>query len=107
MSQHDDRLEQLPDDLWDNGDEDPAAEDAAMHVIRDAPVSSMYDPGESELESADPATDPVASQQYFDDEEPEGGRRVAADDDRTPDLEELLEVEHYAFPSEDTDEDAD
>jgi hypothetical protein len=91
---------EVPFDVWDGEDlateeviEADAAEEVAMHLDREsnlpaAPWSDLID---------DRARDnsPVS---YFEDEQPErSGVRRPARDDRQPDLEELLERQHYAF----------
>lgn len=69
-------------------------EETAMHVehLR-RPVT---DPGQSDVEvgSASEQEMPVS---YFEDEQPEATASPEVDQEREPDLEELLESQHYAF----------
>jgi len=81
----------------------PGPEDAAMHVEqRPRPA---IDPGRSD-ESAlvDDGDGDGAPVTYFDDEQPEHERNEP-DDEHEPDLEELLEVQHYAFAPAEADDD--
>jgi len=75
-----------------------------VHLVED-PLDLLpaADPGRAEValvdEGADADEAPVVA---FDDEQPEGAASWAdADDDVEPDLEELLESQHYAFAPED------
>ena len=103
-------VKEAPFDAWDGEDletsevvTDDAAESVAMHV---EPDTTGPDPAHwSELtgEMTDEAPDdrPVT---YFDDEQPEQAAVVTdADEQPEPDLEELLERQHYAFPQKGTD----
>jgi hypothetical protein len=107
-----------PFDAWDGEDlqttevvEEDAAEAVAMHVEVDAGERHAGHWSELTDHAKDEAPDdrPVS---YFDDEQPEDDRRAGGDgeDDRAddrgdeapePDLEELLERQHYAFPQRD------
>jgi hypothetical protein len=100
-----------PFDVWNGEDlntvevaEDVAAEEVAMHVEAERELgpdtwSELTD--DSHVAEDEP---PVV---YFADEQPEVGDTVMAaevaaveaiDDDVQPDLEDLLERQHYAFP---------
>ena len=76
------------------------AEDAALHMVdTDLPTVTRegLDPGET-LER--PRTDDVGPDQYFDDEEPEGGSRRRSSDEETavePRVDEILASQHYTF----------
>jgi hypothetical protein len=96
-----------PSDEWDFVRQDdelnPAAEvidaeDAAVHVERDVAETRAWQGG-----TVDPVED-GPQPAYFDDEEPEreDPRAIAQRerDDHEPDLEEILESQHYAFPDE-------
>ena len=94
-----------PSDEWQylrqDDDLDPVdgiveASDATVHVERDvadARAWSDHEPGD------DPDAPPVF---HFDDEEPDVGepRDRGAVREHEPDLEEILESQHYAFPDE-------
>jgi hypothetical protein len=97
-----------PSDEWDFVRQDdelnPAAEvidaeHAAVHVERDVAETRAWQAGTVDPDDDGPTTE------YFDDEEPEreDPRAVArrARDEHEPDLEEILESQHYAFPNED------
>jgi hypothetical protein len=77
-----------------------AAEVAAMHIE----ATEALRPYNERTTAGDERGDgpPVA---YFDDEEPEEPRRVARrdDDGPVPDLEDILESQHYAFSPENED----
>jgi len=110
MTGHASRPPLQPLDEWDflPGDDDPepqlrrAAEDAALHIEAREPMTPAQDPGESDVEVGTDPVDPSAVT-YFDDEEPETGAELppAPEDDHEPDLEELLESQHYAFAPDD------
>ena len=100
-----------PLDEWDfvPDDDDPgparrqAMEDAALHIESRQAITPAEDPGVSDV-VVDPTTggpDPGAS--YFADEEPDDGSVVPdpPEDDHEPDLEEILESQHYAFGEHD------
>jgi hypothetical protein len=95
----------LGDDDADDGDPAPglakAAEVAAMHRDARSFETPAEDPGVSDVALAAEGAEPV-TQTYFSDEEPEGSpndpvRPRAEPDDHEPDLEEILESQHYAF----------
>ncbi len=72
-----------------------------VHLVED-PLEMLpaEDPGRAEVATVDEADDeaPVVA---FDDEQPEGATRWSdGDDDVEPDLEEMLESQHYAFAPE-------
>jgi hypothetical protein len=76
--------------------DEPAAELLALHIVRDDGPRQRMDP-----ESALVVEDLDAAPEYhFDDEEFEGRPPLRLVDDHEPDLEELLEQQHYAFPGE-------
>jgi hypothetical protein len=81
-----------------------APEETAMHL--EAPVSLVRDPGRTDVDvGAGNVTedDLEVSAVYFDDEEPEGpGNGPDADADHEPDLEEILESQHYSFEPTDS-----
>ena len=58
---------------------------------------AVDDPGRADVDT-DPATQvDDATTTYFDDEQPESGDDTADDVDEEPDLEQILESQHYAF----------
>jgi hypothetical protein len=72
-------------------------EEAALRIVHEPGASRVQDP-ELALMAEDPDEGPEC---HFDDEEYEGrSPRDRGDDDHEPDLEELLERQHYAFPEE-------
>lgn len=72
-------------------------EEAALRIVHEPGTIRVQDP-ELALMAEDPDEGP---EYHFDDEEYEGrAPRHRADDDHEPDLEELLERQHYAFPEE-------
>jgi hypothetical protein len=74
-----------------------SAEAAALHVEGDVhDALPAEDPGRAEVVlDADSNGGPVT---YFEDEQPEGAPPWAeADDETEPDLEQVLESQHYAF----------
>lgn len=93
-----------PFDVWDGEgldrpepDEMHAAEEVAMRV-RSVDESAPWSDLTEDL--PDEERPPV---HYFEDEQPEGadpGDDAPATDEHEPDLEELLEHQHYAFPEE-------
>jgi hypothetical protein len=102
-----------PDDAWDfvrpdNDDEDPDAhpdpEWTALHIEGDRPHAGLPVSGDPARRDdgalVDDDDEPTV---HFADEEPEVAR-WAPDDDHEPDLEEILESQHYAFPDEPADE---
>lgn len=93
-----------PSDEWQyvrqDDDIDPVegvveAEDATVHVERDVADARAWS-------DRDPGDDPDATPAYhFDDEEPDVGEpRARSGDEHEPDLEEILESQHYSFPRE-------
>jgi hypothetical protein len=72
-------------------------EELAMHVTRiDQPA--FQDPGRSDVEIGAGDDEDLSPVTYFDDEEPESGDRSEPEDEHEPDLEEILESQHYTFP---------
>lgn len=101
-------VKEAPFDAWDGEDletEEAVADDAveavAMHL---EPDGDGRDPSHwseltGEMHDEVPDERPVS---YFDDEQPERVAPVAdLDEQPEPDLEELLERQHYAFPPTD------
>jgi hypothetical protein len=98
----------VPFDVWDGEDlgltdEDDvdagAAEEAAMHVDPDSEPDTEAAPTWSELTDEGDSAEPAPPMRYFPDEQPEAdGDRPKRRDEREPDLEELLERQHYSFP---------
>ncbi len=95
----------LGNDDADDGDPAPelakAAEVAAMHRDARAFETPAEDPGRADVALGASGSEPVA-RTYFSDEEPEetadGPVRLRTeDDDHEPDLEEILESQHYSF----------
>lgn len=94
--------EPQPADEWDylrpEGDDDvdghPAPEEAALHED-DPDRSAAHDPGRSD-DSAVVDLDGGPPEDHFPDEELERPGPAPADD-HEPDLEEILESQHYAF----------
>jgi hypothetical protein len=77
--------------------EGPSPEEAALRIVHEPGMSRVLDP-ELALMAEDPDEGPEV---HFDDEEYEGREpRGRTEDDHEPDLEELLERQHYAFPEE-------
>jgi len=73
-------------------------EERAMHVERLR--RPIMDPTRADVETAATGAVDEMPVTYFDDEEPELGPRpsaAAAEPEHEPDLEELLESQHYAF----------
>ena len=78
----------------------PNPEEAAMHLEHDR--RPARDPGRSD-ESAEVDDGDDGPVSYFDDEQPE--RAVTGrPDEHEPDLEELLETQHYAFAAPEPDD---
>jgi hypothetical protein len=98
-------VKEAPFDAWDGEDletldvaPDDSAEAVAMHVeADDEPDPSHWSDLTGEMNDVVTDGRPVT---YFDDEQPEQDGPVATDVDEQPepDLEELLERQHYAFP---------
>lgn len=101
-------VKEAPFDAWDGEDletddvvVDDAAETVAMHIEADDGESdpSHWSELTGEMTEAVPDERPVT---YFDDEQPERAAVPAdVDEQPEPDLEELLERQHYAFPQGD------
>lgn len=100
-------VKEAPFDAWDGEDlesvdvaPDDAAEEVAMHVEDDdRPDPSHWSELTGEMTQAVTDGRPVT---YFDDEQPEQDEPSAdLDEQPEPDLEELLERQHYAFPPAD------
>jgi hypothetical protein len=96
----------LPDDD-DRGDGDPApslaraAEVAAIHRDARASETPAEDAGRSDVALAEVGAAPVP-RRYFEDEEPDESPadivvQASTPDDHEPDLEEILESQHYSF----------
>lgn len=93
-----------PDDEWDyvprddeltSGDDvEVSAEEAAVHVVDDD-ASRAEDPGRSDVTVGD--TDDRPAEAHFPDEDT---GETAPGPEHEPDLEEILESQHYAFPDE-------
>jgi hypothetical protein len=68
---------------------------SAMHV-ETTRGRALHDPGRSDV---DTGTSPgeEAPAVYFEDEQPDGSAPEVAEGDHEPDLEEILESQHYAF----------
>jgi hypothetical protein len=95
----DDELEDL-DSPEESADEAP--ETAAIHIHDPWALTPAEDPGIAEVELSLDGDDEVPVS-YFDDEQPDLGRPVAPvrdNDEAEPDLEDLLESQHYAFSPE-------
>lgn len=93
-----------PADEWDflPTDDEPevevqrAAEVAALHVEAAEAMTPARDPGRADVALDGEAAGPP--QLFFEDEQPETPeRRPEPDTDHEPDLEDLLESQHYAF----------
>lgn len=101
-------VKETPFDAWDGEDlettevvEDDAAEEVAMHL---EPDGDTTDPAHWSELTGEMTDDPVEASPvtYFDDEQPERTPPVADQDEQPePDLEEILERQHYAFPQAD------
>jgi hypothetical protein len=103
---------EAPFDVWDGEElgltdevEEAAAEETAMHVDPESEVASDGGVHWSELTEGEEVADPDAPVCcYFADEHPEPVRvsspgNGSADDEHELDLEELLERQHYSFPT--------
>ncbi|MEO1063954.1 MAG: hypothetical protein AAFZ07_21250 [Actinomycetota bacterium] len=99
----DDAGPSAPDDEWDylarddelaGDDEEVSAEEAALHVV-DEDVPRAADPGRSDVAVGD--EDTAAAEAHFPDEDTGA---APARGEHEPDLEEILESQHYAFPDE-------
>lgn len=77
-------------------------ETAAVHLERSH--MPLDDPGLADVSTA--AYDDAGGATYFDDEEPESNSLDGSvhDTDMEPDLEEILESQHYAFGRDDQDD---
>ena len=99
---------QQPPDEWDfvpteSDDEDPyvdlPAEARAIHVEDDGAAAPL-DPGRSDLSAEVDGEETGGPVAHFDDEEPDLPSTGRRGDEHEPDLEEILESQHYAFPPE-------
>jgi len=102
---------EAPFDVWDGEDLETVevsevfeVEETALHVDPESLVDPEPGPRWSDLtDSADDDDADDVPVSYFEDEQPEAERVVVLDDDdegdSEPDLEELLERQHYAFPA--------
>jgi len=105
---------EAPFDVWDGEDLETVevtevleVEEMALHVDPESLLDPEPGPRWSDLtdnNDEDEADDVPVS--YFEDEQPEAERIVLVergededDDDSEPDLEELLERQHYSFPA--------
>lgn len=97
---------EVPFDVWDGEDLDTAeviaatsVEDVAMHLDPDSLVVADGEQPWSDL--TDDRDTPVPDDglvRYFDDEQPEAAGAAPPDvDEPEPDLEDLLERQHYSF----------
>ena len=87
----------IPDDEPFSDVRERTAEEEALHVVR-VTRRVLDDPGRSEVDRG--VADRNAPHYRYDDEEPElddPDRWESLDDDETPDCEDLLVVQHYAF----------
>jgi hypothetical protein len=87
----------IPDDEPFSDVRERTAEEEALHIVRVA-RRVLDDPGRSEVDRGD--VDGKPPHYRYEDEEPEvddPDRWQSLDDDETPDCEELLVVQHYAF----------
>jgi hypothetical protein len=98
-SQPSDEWSFLADDESVEPDERPdiAPELAALHAERD--LTPAEDPGRAEVLLAD--EDTGAPRTYFDDEDPEVPAATDGEEAPEPDLESVLESQHYAFGPDD------
>ncbi len=92
----DDEWDYLPrdDELTTGDDDDVAAEEAALHVVEDG-VTRAADPGRSDVAVGDAGD--RADEAHFPDEDTGAPR---SGEEHEPDLEEILESQHYAFPED-------
>jgi hypothetical protein len=73
---------------------------SAMHVETTL-GRALHDPGRSDVDTG-PAPNEEAPTVYFEDEQPDGSTPDVPEGDHEPDLEEILESQHYAFgPADD------
>lgn len=95
-----------PDEFVDDDEVDRAdraaerqPEEQAMHVSW-IEQRAVRDPGRSDVETGLASGDEEEASvvTYFDDEEPEWGGEPKPEVEHEPDLEEILESQHYAFP---------
>jgi hypothetical protein len=102
---------EAPFDVWDGEElgltdevEDAAAEETAMHVDPESEIERESGVHWSELTDGEEVADPEAPVCcYFADEQHDPARAAAgngaSDDEHELDLEELLERQHYSFPT--------
>lgn len=79
-------------------------EESAMHVERLAGRRRRHrvdDPGRADVSTGAPTDDDGMPVDYFEDEEPERPSPPSRTDDREPDLEDMLESQHYSFEPDD------
>ncbi len=98
----------MPTDQWDYVPRDDelgevperGPEESALHLDQQVPTPAE-DPGRAEVDLADHSEQDIGAT-YFLDEEPEGSRDKGSRPpaEHTEDLEEILEVQHYAFAPE-------
>jgi hypothetical protein len=94
-----------PFDAWDGEDletidvaPDDAAEEVAMHITDGDDDPTRWSELTNDDGDGEPDDRPVT---YFDDEQPEtAAPLVDLEEPPEPDLEELLERQHYAFPAD-------
>lgn len=91
------------DDAVDQADAaaERSPEVSAMHVDR-TDEAPMFDPGRADVDTGSDGDDKPVT--YFDDEQPDGQVPGRSDGEHEPDLEEILESQHYAFASEEDDQ---
>jgi hypothetical protein len=95
--------DRAPFDVWDGedrgtaeSDEPDAAEEVAMHVDPESePGSGTGAPTWSDLANGDDEADRDRLVHYFADEQPEGADDEGGEE-RVPDLQEILQRQHYA-----------
>src|SRR5262245_55185001 len=104
--------EEAPFDAWDGEElglndevEEDGAEEVALHVDPESEIDAEGGHHWSYMTEGDEAPDTDVPVRYFADEQPDDGAVVGRPngsgrpaDEREPDLEELLERQHYAFP---------
>ena len=115
-----------PDDAWsflrggvDDESEGPvAAEEDAVHPLEDSTLlgdparndmAAMVDGDGTNPDGSDPMATGTVTARWFGDEEPEldgadPDRGSGEDDEHEPDLEEILESQHYAFDRSEEDD---
>ena len=96
---------EVPFDAWDGEDLDTAeviattsVEEGAMHVDPESLMTA--DGGHPWSDLTEEREDPIPEDglvRYFDDEQPETATEPVDSDEPEPDLEDLLERQHYSF----------